>query len=78
MRQYFVDWTNHVISGNEFVQSTKLTLRARNTFVLGLSRAQDVWHEGRPDPRMMEEYRQLVYEFAAACRGEDVETLEDA
>ena len=52
--------------------------------MLGLSTLQDSWsggsgeNVGHIDRLVMEEYRQLVFTFAAQCRGESLETVENS
>jgi len=83
-RQHFVAWANQIISDEQFVGATKLNLKGRNSFVLGLSTLQDSWsggggeNVGHIDRLVMEEYRQLVFTFAAQCRGESLETVENS
>ena len=82
-RQEFVAWTNQIISDASFVSVTKLDLKGRNSFVLGLSTLGDAWsgsgeQTGCVDARVMEEYRQLVFTFAGQCRGESIQTVESS
>jgi hypothetical protein len=81
-RQDVVSWVTGTISHEHFIGLTKLNLKGRNTFVLGLSTLGDTWigdsgeTGGGIDDSIMEEYRELVFVFAAQCRGESKQTIE--